>query len=108
MNGQVIRLGPGACSNIETGARFFSALAFPGKHEEAVRWNAVAAWVGQALHALNRCEETADPFTDPFLNLFAAQSPEWCEETLKTAPRRLRDRSDLARALRPWMRDMLG
>lgn len=104
----MVKLGPGECSNLETGARFLAALAFPAKHEDAARQDAVAAWVGQALHELNRVTGMTEPFADPSLNGFASRSAERREETLRIASRRLRERNDVARALRPWMRELLG
>src|SRR5258706_3311698 len=107
MEGRIIRLGPGECSDIETGARFFAALAFPGKNEEGARENAVRAWAGAYLHEANRIDECTEPFEDQRLNEFVALPPAWCRAKLRTAGRRFRDRGDGARAVRPWVRDIL-
>jgi hypothetical protein len=107
MAGRVIRLGPGECSDIETGARYFAALAFPGVAEAAARQDAVAAWVGSYLHLANRIDETDDPFADQHLNIFAQHPPAWCRAKLRTTRRRLHDRSAAAGAVRPWVRDLL-
>lgn len=64
----VIRLGPGECSNVETGARYFAALAFPGTRERAEREQAAVAKAAQYLHEENRVDETDAPFQDPRLN----------------------------------------
>lgn len=108
MSGLIIRLGPGECSDIETGARYFAALAFPGRSEEEARQNAVAAWVGSYLHEANRVDGTDAPFQDGRLNEFVRLDPAWCRARLRTVKRRLEDRSLLALALRPWVREMLG
>lgn len=107
MMGRVIRLGPGECSDIETGARYFAALAFPGVAEDAARQDAVAAWVGSYLHEANRIDGIDQPFADRRLNSFVQLPPAWCRAKLRTTQRRLRDRSIAARAVRPWVRDIL-
>jgi hypothetical protein len=108
LRARIIRLGPGECPDIETGARYFAALAFPGTHEESARRDAVAAWVARYLHEANCVDETDAPFADDRLNAFAGLSPDWCRAKLRTVDRRLRDRAELARAVRPWIRDALG
>jgi hypothetical protein len=107
MAGRVIRLGPGECSDIETGARYFAALAFPGVAEYAARQDAAAAWVGSYLHEANRIDGSDDPFADQRLNEFIRHPAKWCRGKLRTTRRRLRDRSHAARAVRPWVRDLL-
>ncbi|MBP6030458.1 MAG: hypothetical protein KA533_03415 [Sphingobium sp.] len=108
MSMRIIRLGPGECSDIETGARFFAALAFPTVVEDLQRQDAVAAWVGSYLHEANRIDDSDQPFADDRLNAYAALSPKWCRAKLRTAMRRIKDRSLLARAVRPWVWDHLG
>lgn len=104
---RTIRLGPGECSNVETGARYFAALAFPGAREDQARQDATTAWVASYLHEANRVDESNEPFADQRLNSFVQLSPDWCRAKLRTTNRRLRDRSNLARALRPWGRDLI-
>lgn len=108
MNGQVVRLGPGECNSVETGARFFGALAFPGEHEVVARQNAIAAWVSSYLHEANRVDKTDAAFADPRFNAFVRHPPKWCGQKLRTVNRRLRDRYALARTMRPWVREALG
>lgn len=108
ITGRVIRLGPGECSDIEPGARYFAALAFPGVAEDAARQDAVAAWVGSYLHETNRIDACDQPFADERLNEFIRHPAKWCRGKLRTTHRRLRNRSDAARAVRPWVRDLLG
>ncbi len=105
---KVIRLGPGECSDIETGARFFASLAFPGTSEECARDDAVRAWAGAYLHEANKVDESAEPFADPRLNEFVALPPRWCRAKVRTVMRRLRDRADAARAVRPWIRVIMN
>lgn len=109
MSRRVIRLGPGECPDVETGARFFAALAFPGVGEHAARQNAIAAWVGSWLREATRAVKGCDlPFEDEYLNAFVRLPPKWCRAKLRTASRRLADRSNLARAVRPWVRELIG
>lgn len=108
MNQQFVRLGPGECSDIESGARYFAALAYPMKADFQDRTSAAAAWVATYLHKINEVDGSNDPFEDTRLNLFACLPPSWCRATLRTAMRRLRDRSDCARAVRPWILELLG
>ena len=93
---------------METGARYFAALAFPGAADDAARRDAVAAWVASYLHEANRVDESNAPFADKRLNTFVGLSPQWCRAKLRTGQRRLADRAELARAVRPWVRDHLG
>lgn len=102
-----LRLGPGECSDVETGARFFSALAFPGVDEEIARTNAEVAWAGQFLHEANRIDGSSAPFADPRLNELVNADPAWCGAALRTSRRRLGDRMRTARSVRPWIRDWL-
>lgn len=105
---KVIRLGPGECSDIETGARFFAAVAFPGKNEESARVDAVRAWAGSYLHEVNKVDGRTESFADARLNEFVALPPRWCRAKVRTVMRRFRDRADAARAVRPWMREILN
>ena len=91
----IVRLGPGECSIIETGARYFATLAFPAKQECKARDDATKAWVAQYLQQINRTDRTDDPFEDPKFNELVALDPAWCKSRLKTVRRRLRDRADL-------------
>ena len=108
MSQTIVRLGPGECSIIETGARYFATLAFPAKHECKARDDATKAWVAQYLQEINRTDRTDDPFEDPKFNELVALDPAWCKSRLRTVRRRLRDRADLGRALRPWTRELKG
>ena len=103
-----MRLGPGECSNVETSARFFAALAFPGVDQVTDRQDAVAAWAGSYLHEQNRVDQTDEPFEDRRLNEFVSLPPRWCKRTMRNASRKLRGRYILARALRPWVQEALG
>ena len=105
---RVVRLGPGECSNIETGARFFATLALPGVDEAEARQDAAAAMVTSYLHAANRIDQTEAPFLDSRLNAFAQRSPEWAKPVFNAVKRRLRYRLLLARGLRPWILQGLG
>ncbi len=98
---RIIRLGPGECSDVETGARYFAALAFPGVQEDQARRDAAAAWVGSYLHEANRIDNTDAPFENQRLNPYVQFSPKWCRAKLRTTRRRLLDRAELAHALRP-------
>lgn len=105
---RIIRLGPGECPDEVTGARYFAALAFPERGEDAARQDAAAAYVANYLHEANRVDESDAPFEDDRLNNFVQLDPKWCRAKLRTAHRRLSDRSELARAVRPWIRELLG
>ncbi|MFL6720451.1 MAG: hypothetical protein ACJ8FT_01430 [Sphingomonas sp.] len=98
-----IRLGPGECSNIESGARYFAALAFPTPCEAEDRCAAEFAKAALYLHDANRVDESDSPFEDPRLNKLVALDPQWCRARVRTMYRRLKDRADVARAVRPWM-----
>jgi len=108
MSGRKIRLGPGECPDVETGARYFAALAFPGAGENPAREDAERGWVGAYLHEANRIDDSSDPFEDERLNAFVQLPPKWCNAQVRTTRRRLRDRSDAARALRPWVQELLS
>ena len=108
MTEAIVRLGPGECSNIETGARYFATLAFPARHEREARDDATKAWVAQYLQEANRTDGTDAAFEDPKFNEFVALDPAWCKSRLRTVRRRLRDRADLGRALRPWTCELRG
>ena len=105
---QIITLGPGACSNIETSARYFSALAFPLPREQRERRQAADAWVGAYLHAANKTDRCNDPFEDSRLNRYLELPPRWCAARLRTTKRCLRDRGKYAKSLRPLMCEKLG
>lgn len=105
---RIIRLGPGECPDLETGARYFAALAFPGAHEGQSRLDATRGWVGAYLHEANRVDGCKDPFEDQRLNAFVQLPQTWCRRQVRTTRRRLGDRNNAARAVRPWMRDLLG
>lgn len=49
---RIIRLG--------SGARYFTALTFPGVKEDQARRDAAAAWVGSYLHEANRITDAMD------------------------------------------------
>jgi hypothetical protein len=102
-----LRLGPGECSNVETGARFFAALAFPGSDEETARTNAEVAWAAQFLHDANRIDGSSAPFADPRLNELVNADQGWCRAALRTSRRRLGDRMTTARFVRPWISNWL-
>lgn len=108
MKSRIIKLGPGECPDAETGARYFAALAFPGVGEEQARHDAVRGWVGAYLHEANRVDENTAPFMDDRLNQFVQLEPKWCEAKIRTGRRRLRDRSNAARTVRPWVNELLG
>ena len=108
MIGRIIKLGPGECADAETGARYFSALAFPGIDEDQERRDATKAWVGAYLHEANRVDGSSEPFADDRLNEFTRLPEAWCREKRTTMVRRLRDRGDAARAVRPWIKDLRG
>ena len=108
MTETIVRRGPGECSNIETGARYFATLAFPARHEREARDDATKAWVAQYLQEANRTDGTDAAFEDPKFNEFVALDPAWCKSRLRTVRRRLRDRADLGRALRPWTCELRG
>jgi hypothetical protein len=101
-------LGPGVCSDIETGARLFAAAAHPGVDEWLARGSAALALVGAALHELNRIQGTTDPFADSVLNAIVSLPSKWCNEQRGLVLRRLQKRAAAARAARPWIRDLLG
>jgi hypothetical protein len=61
MAGRIVKLGPGECPNMETGARYFAALAFPGAHEDRARQDAARGWVGAYLHEANRVDGSNEP-----------------------------------------------
>ena len=65
------------------------------------------AWAGLYLHKANRVERSDDPFEDHRLNAFVQLPLAWCKAKVRTGRRRLRNRSDAARAVRPWMRESL-
>jgi len=100
-----IKLGPGECPDIETGARFFAALAFPAANESRQRADAIRALAADYLHEANRVDGSTEPFADARLNSFVELDPKWCRGQLRTLRRRLRDRSFAARAVRPWVRE---
>jgi hypothetical protein len=107
MTDTLVRLGPGECPDVETGARFFAALAFPGGKEAMNRNDAAPAWCGAYLQEANRVDGSTDPFRDDRLNELVKLQPKWCRQQLRTTGRRLRDRANAARAVRPWVRDWI-
>ena len=108
MTETMVRLGPGECSNIETGARYFATLSFPARHEREARDDATKAWVAQYLQEANRTDGTDAAFENPKFNELVAIDPVWCKARLRTVRRRLRDRADLGRGLRPWTCELSG
>ena len=108
MTHRIIRLGPGECFDLETGARYFAALAFPGPEEAEARESAIRGWIGAYLHEANLVDHCDDPFADPRLNELVQLPPAWCRAQIRTTHRRLRNRSEAARAVRPWVRELLG
>jgi hypothetical protein len=102
-----VRLGPGECPDIQTGARFFAALAFPAIKEEGLRKEAELAWVGQYLQNVNRIHGVSDPYADPRLRELVMIDPVRCKKALRTSARRLRDRLAAARSVVPWVREWL-
>lgn len=108
MSPQIVKLGPGECPDLESSARYFAALAYPMETDAEARSNAAAAWVASYLHKLNEMDGSTDPFEDTRLNQFVELQSAWCRATLRSAMRRLRDRSDCARAVRPWILELLG
>jgi len=104
----VIRLGPGECSDVETGARFYALLAFPAASEQQQREEAALAKAAEYLHEANRVDGSDLPFEDPRLNELVSLSLDWCRPRVRTLKRRLKDRGEIAQALRPWVRQVLG
>ena len=104
----IVRLGPGECSDIETGARYFATLAFPEPQDRVARNDATDAWAAQYLQEANRTDGSDDPFENPKFNELVALDPAWCKSRLKIVRRRLRDRAYLGRALRPWTCELGG
>ena len=108
MSARLIKLGPGDCSDFETGARFFTALAYPARFENAARIDAAHAWAAAYLHEANRIDGSNEPFEVARFNMLVQLPADWCRTTMKTTSRRLRDRSQAARAVRPLVHDILG
>ncbi len=108
MSDRIIRLGPGECPDIVTSARYFAALAFPGVREAERCRDAADAWAASYLHKANRVDRRTEPFLDERLNDYVRLDPGWCREKLKKTQDRLMKRAQLARALRPWIREALG
>jgi hypothetical protein len=82
-------------------------MAFPAVAEENARKEAEVAWASHYLQAANRLDETSAPFADPRLNELVKADPVRGRAVLRTAHRRLRDRMEAARSVRPWIRDWL-
>lgn len=100
-------IGPGAGHlPFETGARFFATLAFPGSTEVEARLDAERAWIASWLHEQNRIDGTDQPFIEQRLNELVCLDPSWVRQKLRTARRRLRNRSEAARLTRPWVREL--
>ncbi len=108
MTGRESVVGPAIGHDFETGARFFAALAFPGDREESARTDAELAWTASYLHAMNRVDGRDDPFDDERMDRLVAVSPRWTRIKLRTARRRLADRNETARAVRPWASELIG
>lgn len=72
------------------------------------RDDAVNALAAQYLQEANRTDGTDQPFDNPKFNELVALDPAWCKSRLRTFRRRLRDRADLGRALRPWTCELKG
>ena len=107
MVGREVNIGPAIGYNFEIGARFFAALAFPSVHEDASRANAETAWTASHLHKQNKVDGTTAPFQDDRLNVIAAHTPRWARQILRTTKRRVLDRSKAARAVRPWISELV-
>lgn len=101
-------VGPGIGYPFLTGARIFSALAFPTSGEESARQDAETAYIADRLHAQSAVDETDLPFEDPVLNEVASRDPSWVRRQLRTTRRRMDDRQEAARAVRPWVRELVG
>jgi hypothetical protein len=108
MAGRELLIGPAIGYPFETGARIFAALAFPELKEDDKRKDAETAWVASYLHRANEGDEDTSPFLDNRLNEQVALKPAWCRQKLRTAQRRLKDRFEAARAVRPWMQEYFG
>lgn len=108
MTETIVRLGPGECSDIETGARYFATLAFPEPQDRVARNDVTNAWAAQYLQEANRTDGSDDPFVIAIFNELVALDPAWCKSRLRTTRRRLRDRANLGRALRPWTCELCG
>lgn len=103
-----IQLGPGIGEPFEVGAQFFAALAFPERNEDSARTEAELAFSAGYLHEANRVDESNAPFLHARLNEIAARRPRWVQQKLRTIHRRLEDRSEAARAVRPWVSEHIG
>ncbi len=108
MTRRIIKLGPGQCSDLETVARFFASLAFPGPKEMAAWHNAVSAWCGAYLHQANLIDHSTEPFQDARFNEFVQLPFASCKAQIRTLKRRQRDRYAAARAVRPWVQPWLN
>jgi len=65
-------------------------------------------WAGAYLHDANLVDRCDDPFEDPRPNELVQLAPACCRAQIRTTRRRLGDRSAAARAVRPWVRQLLG
>ena len=103
-----LMIGPAVGESFEIGARLFAALAFPAPDEDSSRSDAELAYVASYLHEANRIDDTDEPFKDPRLNAMASHSPRWVRQKLRTTLRRLEDRNEVAKAVRPWASELIG
>jgi hypothetical protein len=89
---RTIVLAPDRFSALETGARLFAILAFPGPHEEKEYEAAAEAYCADLLHkAVGENPEDADYWSAVYPRYFAITDRD-CRRRLRTSERRLRDR----------------
>jgi hypothetical protein len=106
MGRRELRLGPGECSHIETGAKFFAAMAFPAIDDEQAGKKAAAAMVSIWLYNVGR--SSTRPFVGPGTGRLRKMGRSWGSAALTTLTRRLQDRTTAARIVRPWIREWAG
>ena len=103
-----LRLGPGECSDAETGARYFAALSFPGPEEETRRDDLANAMSGRYVHEAMNLEWGHEVLADPRLTRHGILDPRWCREQMRGLRQRLEARADAARAVRPMVKELYG
>jgi len=103
-----LRLGPGECSDAETGARYYAALAFPGSDEERRRDDLADAMSGAYVHEAMSLDWGSEVLTDLRLARQAILDPKWCRQQMRGLRQRLNARADAARAFRPMVKQLFG
>lgn len=109
MAARELLVGPGIGYPFQTGARIFAALAFPGIAESDQLKDAETAYIADRLHGQNVVDGSTLQFDDLDLNdIYVSTTYKWALQKLRTTRRRIDDRQVAAKAVRPWVRELVG